>query len=128
MNYCSVRKAVLRNFAKFTEKHLCQSVFFNKVAGLSPATLLKKKLWHRCFLVDFAKFLRTPFLWNTSGRLLLKKLSESFEENKNRPLSSPCCQVNPPCPWKKNLIGKKVAENLVSIENSNFIRGITVQK
>ena len=128
MNYCSVRKAVLRNFAKFTEKHLCQSVFFNKVAGLSPATLFKKKLWHRCFLVDFAKFLRTPFLWNTSGRLLLKKLSESFEENKNRPLSSPCCHVNPPCPWKKNLIGKKVAENLVSIENSNFIRGITVQK
>ena len=24
---------VLRNFAKFTGKHLCQSLFFNKVAG-----------------------------------------------------------------------------------------------
>ena len=37
-----------------------------------PATLLKKKLWHRCFPVNFAKFLRrTPFLQNTSGRLLL---------------------------------------------------------
>ena len=32
---CSVRKGVLRNFAKFTGKHLCQSLFFNKVAGLS---------------------------------------------------------------------------------------------
>ena len=32
---CSVRKGVLRNFAKFTEKHLCQSLFFNKIAGLS---------------------------------------------------------------------------------------------
>ena len=30
---CSVRKGVLRNFAKFTGKHLCQSFFFNKVAG-----------------------------------------------------------------------------------------------
>ena len=30
---CSVRKGVLRNFAKFTGKHLCQAVFFNKVAG-----------------------------------------------------------------------------------------------
>ena len=30
---CSVKKAVLRNFAKFTGKHLCQSLFFNKVAG-----------------------------------------------------------------------------------------------
>ena len=29
------KKAVLRNFAKFTGKHLCQSLFFNKVAGLS---------------------------------------------------------------------------------------------
>ena len=35
------------------------------------ATLLKKSLWHRCFPVNFQKFLRTPFLQNTSGRLLL---------------------------------------------------------
>ena len=26
-----VRKGVLRNFAKFTGKHLCQSLFVNKV-------------------------------------------------------------------------------------------------
>ena len=31
---CSVRKGVLRHFAKFTGKHLCQSLFFNIVAGL----------------------------------------------------------------------------------------------
>ena len=29
-----------------SEKLLCQSLFFNKVAGLRPATLLKKRLWH----------------------------------------------------------------------------------
>ena len=68
----SVRIGVLRNFAKLTGKHLCQSLFLNKVAGLRPATLLKKRLWHRCFPVNFAKFLRTPFLENTSGRLPLK--------------------------------------------------------
>ena len=28
-------------------------------------------LWHRCLLVNFVKFLRTSFLQNTSGRLLL---------------------------------------------------------
>ena len=27
------KNGVLRNFAKFTGKHLCQSLFFNKVAG-----------------------------------------------------------------------------------------------
>ena len=30
---CSGRKGVLKNFAKYTGKHLCQSLFFNKVAG-----------------------------------------------------------------------------------------------
>ena len=31
---CSVTKDALRNFAKLTGKHLCQILFFNKVAGL----------------------------------------------------------------------------------------------
>ena len=53
---CSIKKGVLENFAKFTEKHLCQSLFFDKFA-----TLLKKRLWHKCFPVDFAKFCRKPF-------------------------------------------------------------------
>ena len=66
------RKGVLRNFAKFTEKHLRQSLSLHKVAGLRSATLLKKRLWHKCFSVNFAKFLRTPFLQNTSRRLLLE--------------------------------------------------------
>ena len=46
------KKGALKNFAKFTEKHLCQSLYFNKVAGLRPVTLVKKRLWHRCFLVN----------------------------------------------------------------------------
>ena len=66
-----MKKGILKNFAKFTGKRLCQSLFLNKVEGLSPSTLSKKWLWHRCFPVNFAKFLRTPFLQNTSGRLVL---------------------------------------------------------
>ena len=53
--------------AKFTGKHLCRSLFFNKVAGLRPASLLKKRLQHRCFPVKFAKFLKTPFLQSIPG-------------------------------------------------------------
>ena len=55
-------KGVLRNFAKFTGKHLCHSLFFKKIAGLRPLTFFKKRLWHRDFHVNFAKFLRTPFV------------------------------------------------------------------
>ena len=97
-----VKKSVLRNFAKLTEKHLCQGLFFNKVADLygeiyvfSPnaekcrsVNLLKKSLWYRCFPVNFAKFLRTLFLQNTSGRLLrsfllffFQNLEKTVEEN-----------------------------------------------
>ena len=64
------KKGVLRNFAKFTGKHLFQSLFFNKVAG-RPVTLLKKRLWHRCFPVNFTKFLRTPFFIDHLWWLLL---------------------------------------------------------
>ena len=42
------KRGVLRNFAKCTEKHLCQSLFF-----------IKKRLRHMCFPVSFAKFRRT---------------------------------------------------------------------
>ena len=53
---CSVRKGFLRTFAAPV-----QSLFWNKYAGLRPATLLKKRPWYRCFPVNFAKFLRAPF-------------------------------------------------------------------
>ena len=52
------KKGVLKNFAKVTGKHRYQSLFpFNKVVGLRPATLLKNRPWHRCFPVNFVKFL-----------------------------------------------------------------------
>ena len=79
---CSVKKGVLRNSAKFTGKHLYQSFFFNKVVDLRPETLLKKRLWHICFPVNFAKFLRTRFLQNTSGRLLLTWTSNNYAPSK----------------------------------------------
>ena len=45
------KKGVLRNFAKFTGKHLCQRLRF---------------LWHRYFPMNFVKFLRIPFLQSSS--------------------------------------------------------------
>ena len=68
------KKGVLRNFVKFTGRHLCQSLYFNKVAAtllatsfFNKATLLKKRLWCRNFPMNFAKFLRTLRLQNTSN-------------------------------------------------------------
>ena len=59
------KKLVLKKFSKFTGKHLHGSFFFNKLADLRPAALLKKRLKHMCFPVNFVKFLRTLFTQNT---------------------------------------------------------------
>ena len=54
---CSVRKVVLRNFAKFTGKHQCQCLLYNKVA-IKKETLAQ---------VNFAKFLRAPVFYSCGG-------------------------------------------------------------
>ena len=59
---CSVRKVVLRSFAKFTGKHLCQSLFFNKVAVFT----------------SFSKISKITFFTEHLGRLLLAFLHVSI--------------------------------------------------
>ena len=69
------KTVVFKVFAKFTGKHLCQSLFWNKVAW--RRTLFKKRLWSRCFLVSFVKFLRALFKQNISGVQKKKKRSRT---------------------------------------------------
>ena len=65
------KKGVLRNFTKFTGKHLCQC--------LRSATLLKKRLRHRCFPVglscEFCEISKNTFFYRTA-------LLAAFEEQK----------------------------------------------
>ena len=49
------KKGILRNFAKFTGKHLCQSLFFNKVAQVFSyefCEISKNTFFHRTPPVD----------------------------------------------------------------------------
>ena len=75
------KKGVLKNFTKFTGKHLCQSLFFNIVADLSPAPLLKRDsgTGASCEFCEVSKntlFYRTPLLaafkvYGSSSRLVV---------------------------------------------------------
>ena len=58
---CCVKKDILRNFTKFTGKHMYQSLFCNKVAGLRPATLLKKRLLAQVFSYEFCGISKSTF-------------------------------------------------------------------
>ena len=56
----SVKKVLLK-VSQNSQKNTCARV----------STLLKKRLWHKCFPVNFAKFLRTSFIIEHLWRLLL---------------------------------------------------------
>ena len=60
------RKCFLKHLAKSTRKHLHCSLFFNKVAGLRPAVLLKIKIRQRqVFSRVFRKILKDTFIYRT---------------------------------------------------------------
>ena len=70
---CSIKKVFLE-ISQNSQENTCTRVsFFNKVAGLRPVTLLKERVWHRCFPVNFAKFVEHLFLQNTSGSCFWQK-------------------------------------------------------
>ena len=55
------KKGVLRNSTKFTEKRLCQSLFFNKVAGLR----LKKATLAQVFSCELCEISKNTFSYRT---------------------------------------------------------------
>ena len=60
---CSLRKGVLRNFAKFRGKHLCQSLFFNKIIGLMPqvCNFIQKETMAQVFSCKFCEISKNTF-------------------------------------------------------------------
>ena len=59
--------------------------FFDKIAWLRPATLLKRRLWHRSFPVNFVKYLRKPFQQNSSERLLVNLETAKASQQSDTP-------------------------------------------
>ena len=60
----SCKKDVLRNFAKFTGKHLCQNLFFNKVAG-QVCNFIKKEVLAQVFSCEFCEISKNTFSYRT---------------------------------------------------------------
>ena len=58
------KNVVLKNFAVFTGKHLCQSLFFNKVAG-AASNFIKKETLAQVFSCEFCKIFKKSFSYRT---------------------------------------------------------------
>ena len=75
---CSVEKVFLKISQNIKENYCARVSFLKKLQALGLIFLLKMGLRHRCFPVNFAKLLRTPFLQNT-----LRPLFPSFVVKNN---------------------------------------------
>ena len=96
---CSVKKGFFQKSHKIHRKTL--------VPESATATLLKMRIWHRCFPVNFAIFLRTPFLQNTSGLLLLLCWHAQHQLNVN--------YFNPQKQHFRDALRKRCSENIQQI-------------
>ena len=73
------KKDAFKNVTKFTEKHLCQSLFLNKVTGLRPATLLEKIIRHKVFSSEFYKIFKSIlFIEHLRWLLLFRATTAQF--------------------------------------------------
>ena len=99
-------KKVFLNILQNSKENTCARASFLiklQASGLRP--LLKKRLWLRCFPVDFVKFLRTPYLqyafrWLFLSRAILNEMSHLWQNAYNAvmPCEFPCLPYW--FPWK----------------------------
>ena len=76
---CSIKKAVLKNLAIFTGKHLCWSLFL--------INFIKKRLHHEYFPENIAELLRIPIIKSICERLLIQEEGgegQLFYKNKKK--------------------------------------------
>ena len=72
------KKGVLRNFAKFIGKHLFQSLFFNKVAGLKSeaCNFIKKETLAKMFSCEFCEISKKNFFHTALVAASVHKIME----------------------------------------------------
>ena len=86
---CSLRKGVLRHIAKFTGKHLCQRLFFNKVVGLRPqaCNFIKKETLAQVFSCEFCEISKDTFFTEhfqaTASMFCSLELTDLAESHQN---------------------------------------------
>ena len=62
------KKRGLKYLAKFLIKHLRQSLCFQLSCRIETCNFIENRLRHRCFPVNFEKFLISAILWSICGR------------------------------------------------------------
>ena len=128
-NCCKIEAVIIRYSVKEVFLKILQNSQENPCARVSFSITLQliKRLWHRCFPVNIAKFLRTPFSIKHYRWLLLWKLEPSLWNQQN--FSSSYFWLHlislAPSTWWQNCCKtrhpqKKMCSGVHSCCNSNF--------
>ena len=83
---CFIKKGVLRNFTKFTGKHLCSSLFFNKVAGLRQlVNRIMDAIFTECYFCFFSCLVDCILgkFWSWGDGIILKNINCYSRKKKN---------------------------------------------
>ena len=87
-----MKKGALINCTKFTGKHLCQVLYFNKFADLGDCNFIKKETLALVFSSEFCKISKNTFftehLWMTAsdficGVLFIFSIIKNFRHKKS---------------------------------------------
>ena len=83
---CSIKKMLFVKIFAFFTRTTCETSTqvlgrgWNKVAGRKTSKFIKKRIQHRCFPVNIAKFLLTPVFKDICVWLVLKIIKKDFLE------------------------------------------------
>ena len=83
------KKGVPQNFAKFTRKQMCGSLFFNKLAELETCNIIKTETPTVVYSCKFVKFLKTPIFIEHRQWLLVEEIL-LFSKNCTIPYKDIC--------------------------------------
>ena len=98
----SARQGVLRNFAKLTGKHLCQSLLFNKVAGLKACNFIKKETLSQVFSCEFCKISTNIFFYRRPPvAVFVYNITNATEQKHQEKQEKLTMEINfATCTWK----------------------------
>ena len=104
----SYKKGVLKNFLNFTGKYLCQSLFFNNIAGLGVCNFIKNEVLERAFSCEIYEILKNTFLYRTP-------LGDCFWITSSQSQSSICWWVRTGWLWRRIFKHPRRKEHLAKI-------------
>ena len=120
------RKGALRNFAKFTRKHLCQVLFFNKVVGLRPANFIEKETLAQVFSCGICEISKSTF-FTEHLRWLLQFLLERKKSILNSSVRKYMFYQHETSSLKTPLTPKKKQQQYISKWFHFFIQSLLLQ-